>query len=221
MTAHPFADEDRFPISEKVRFLSRVAAYPHGPKSVEVIETHMSWVFLTEELVYKLKKPVRYDFLDFSTIEKRYTAVADEVRLNRRLACDVYLSERPLRIGADGRLTLNECGQVIDWMVEMRRLAQEQDLECVIASGGLTQVDVDCVADLLAGFYQGLPSADIDQDTYCAQFADEAQKTEDILTDRTLKLDEPLLVSALDGFRHALETATPLLRQRVDQGYVV
>lgn len=147
MAAHPFNEEDHFPISEKVRFLSGVAAYPHGPKSVEVIETHMSWVFLAGELVYKLKKPVRYDFLDFSSIEKRCTAVADEVRLNRRLACDVYLSERPLRIGTDGRLTLNECGQVIDWMVKMRRLAKEQDLECVIASGSPAQVDVARVAD--------------------------------------------------------------------------
>ncbi|WP_223425411.1 hypothetical protein [Tateyamaria pelophila] len=221
MTEHPFAEEDRFSISEKVRFLSDAAAYPHGPKSVEVIETHMSWVFLADDLVYKLKKPVRYDFLDFGTIEKRCTAVFDEVRLNRRLAPDVYLSERALRIGADGRLTLNACGQAIDWMVEMRRLAQEQDLECMIASGGLTQVDVTGVADLLATFYQRLPSANTDQYTYYAQFADEAQKTEDILTDPTLELDEPLLTSALDGFWRAFEIAAPLLRHRVEKGFVV
>jgi len=49
MTEHPFAEEDRFSISEKVRFLSDAAAYPHGPKSVEVIETHMSWVFLADD----------------------------------------------------------------------------------------------------------------------------------------------------------------------------
>jgi hypothetical protein len=59
--AYPFPEEDRFPISEKVRFLSGVAAYPHGPKFVEVIETHMLWVFLAGELVYKLKKPMRYE----------------------------------------------------------------------------------------------------------------------------------------------------------------
>lgn len=221
MSAHPRADQNRFPISEKVRFLSGVAAYPHGPKSVEVIETHMSWVFLADDLVYKLKKPVRYDFLDFSTVEKRCAAVADEVRLNRRLASDVYLSERPLRIGTDGRLTLNGYGQAIDWMVEMRRLAQEQDLEHVIASGGPRQVDLSRLTDLLAEFYLRLPPADIDQDTYCSQFADEAQLTENVLTDRTLKLDEPLLASALDGFRRAFETATPLLRHRVQKGCIV
>ena len=75
----------------------------------------MSWVFLAGRVVFKLKKPVRYDFLNFSSVEKRRIAVMDEVRLNRRLAPDVYLSGRALRVAADGRLTLTEMDKVIGY----------------------------------------------------------------------------------------------------------
>ena len=72
-------------IEAKVAFLRRPEAYAEKPRSVEVVETHMSWVFLTERHAYKLKKPVRYDSLDFSTPELRRRDCEAEVRLNRRL----------------------------------------------------------------------------------------------------------------------------------------
>ena len=74
-----------------VEFLSQPAAYAERPERVEKIETHISWVFLTNRFAYKLKKPVRYDFLDFSTAELRRAACEEEVRLNRRLAPDISL----------------------------------------------------------------------------------------------------------------------------------
>ena len=67
-----------------VDFLNQPAAYTERPKRVEQIETHISWVFLTDRFAYKLKKPVRYDFLDFRTAEQRRAACEEEVRLNRR-----------------------------------------------------------------------------------------------------------------------------------------
>ncbi|MFA6206151.1 MAG: hypothetical protein WC689_08065, partial [Methylocystis sp.] len=76
-------------IAEKVRFLSAPGAYAPAPASVAVLETHMSYVFLAGDKVYKLKKPVRYPFLDFSTIDAREHNCREEVRLNRRLAADV------------------------------------------------------------------------------------------------------------------------------------
>src|SRR3990172_5123541 len=88
-------------IDEKVAFLRSPGAYPARPAGIEVIETHMSWVFLTDELVYKLKKPVRYEFLDFSTIEARRQNCEREVQLNRRLAGDVYYGVVPLIMSGD------------------------------------------------------------------------------------------------------------------------
>ncbi|MBK8740827.1 MAG: hypothetical protein IPM02_15450 [Betaproteobacteria bacterium] len=82
-----------------------------------MIETHMSWVYLTDRHAYKLKKPVRYDYLDFSTLEARRQSCEDEIRLNRRLAPDVYLAAIPLTVDAEGGLRLNGTGAVVDWLV--------------------------------------------------------------------------------------------------------
>ena len=78
------------PIAAKRDFLARPDSYRPRPDSVEVRETHMSWVFLAGPLVYKLKKPVRFPYLDFSTLDRREAAARAELRLNRRLAPDVY-----------------------------------------------------------------------------------------------------------------------------------
>ena len=92
-------------LAEKVAFLGRPSSYPHRPASVIAHETHMSWVFLAGDLVYKLKKPVRFPYLDFSTLERREIACRAELRLNRRLARDVYLDV--VALAADsGRLSL-------------------------------------------------------------------------------------------------------------------
>jgi hypothetical protein len=81
----------RVGLEQKIAFLRWPASYPEAPPAVEAIETHMSWAFLTRERVYKLKKPVRYDYLDFSTVKLRRRNCRREVRLNRRLAPGVYL----------------------------------------------------------------------------------------------------------------------------------
>jgi uncharacterized protein len=73
----------------KVRFLRRPDSYPERPGAIEAIESHMSWVFLTDRHAYKLKKPVRYPYLDYSTIEARRANCAAEARLNRRFAPEV------------------------------------------------------------------------------------------------------------------------------------
>jgi aminoglycoside phosphotransferase family enzyme len=83
---------DRHSRSERVRrALSRPESYPHRPAIVEVRETHISWVFLAGELAYKLKKPLALDFLDYGTPARRRAMCEEEVRLNRRLAPDIYL----------------------------------------------------------------------------------------------------------------------------------
>jgi aminoglycoside phosphotransferase family enzyme len=120
---------------------------------VEAVETHMSWVFLTETHAYKLKKPVRYAYLDFSTVEARRLDCEEEVRLNRRLAADVYLGVIPLVLGAEGRLSLGGAGEVVDWLVRMRRLPAERMLDHVLRSGAVTRSEIDHLARRLANFY--------------------------------------------------------------------
>src|SRR5512144_2014808 len=106
----------------KVAFLLQPRTYPEAPPRIELVETHMSWVFLTERYAYKLKKPVRHDFLDFSTLAARYRNCLEELRLNRRLAWNVYLDIVPLAVDPAGQVRLEGTGEVIDWLVKMRRL---------------------------------------------------------------------------------------------------
>ena len=86
------------PLTDLLAALSQPACYPHHPAHVEVVQTHISVVFLAGEAVYKLKKPVRFSFLDYSTLALRHHCCQEEVRLNRRLAPTVYLGVVPVTV---------------------------------------------------------------------------------------------------------------------------
>jgi len=144
-------------LAAKVRFLTRRESYAERPARVASIETHMSWVFLTDEHAYKLKKPVRHSFLDFSTIEARRRNCHRELRLNRRLAPDVYLAVLPLRREPGGRLSLDGSGEIVDWIVKMRRLPADRTLEYGIKHRGVRKADLRRLASLLVGFYRSAP----------------------------------------------------------------
>jgi aminoglycoside phosphotransferase family enzyme len=113
----------------KVAALRRPDAYAGRPQTVEVVETHMSWVFLTPEHAYKMKKPVRYDGLDFSTLATRRFYCSEELRLNRRLTTDVYLDVVALRADALGALRIATAGAAVEWLVMMRRLPNDRMLD--------------------------------------------------------------------------------------------
>ena len=140
-------------IEEKVAFLSSPDAYPNRARSVDTKQTHMSWVFLTETHAWKLKKPVRYDYLDFSTLEARRNDCEQEVVLNRRLAANVYLGVVPLTVAA-GRLGIAGTGEPVDWLVQMRRLPGDRMLDQTIADQTWTDEEIRRVGRLLGGFYR-------------------------------------------------------------------
>ena len=98
-------------LADKVDFLSAIGSYPsERPEVVEARETHMSWVFLTDHFAYKLKKPVRHARVDLRTLEARRRNCLTEMRLNRRLAPDVYLAMKPLTFAAHHGLQLAGMG---------------------------------------------------------------------------------------------------------------
>jgi len=153
-----------------VRWLSRPESYPHRPHRVEQIQTHISQVFLAGEFVYKLKKPVRYDFLDFSTVNAREQACREEVRLNRRLAPDTYLDAVPITRGGGGKLRWGGRGEVVDWLVEMRRLPTELTLDALHRRGQLRPEHIDRLAATLVRFYQSLPPLKLTSEAYRDRF---------------------------------------------------
>jgi uncharacterized protein len=124
-----------------------------GSGNVELVETHISWVFLLDRDVFKVKKPVNLGFVDFRTRELRRVACEAEVQLNRRLAPHVYLGTVPVRRGDDGRARFGGSGPVVDWAVRMRRLPDEARADHLLAAGELSPSAVAAVASRLAAFH--------------------------------------------------------------------
>lgn len=109
--------------------LARPAVYPHRVDRVDVRETHISWVFLAGDRAYKLKKQLVLPFLDYGTPQRRREMCREEVRLNRRLAPDVYLGVRAVAARAGGlELAAEDDPRAIDYVVEMRRYDERSTL---------------------------------------------------------------------------------------------
>ena len=157
-------------LADKVAALGDCALYPERPATVECLETHMSWVFLTDAHVYKLKKPVRYEYLDFSTCALRRRNCEEEVRLNRRLAPDVYIGVVPLTLRPDGGMALGGPGPAVDWLVKMRRLSRAGMLDTAIGTHTLQCEAADRIAAALAIFYATAHQVDMAPAAYRARF---------------------------------------------------
>lgn len=118
----------------------------------ELIETHISWVFLGPSEVFKVKRRVDLGFLDFTTLEKRHAACDAEVKLNKRLAPDVYLGVVPIRI-AGGQHRIDGPGDVVDYAVHMRRLSVDARADVLLGAGSLGPEQIDELATRIAQFH--------------------------------------------------------------------
>lgn len=204
-----------------VAWLSSPAAYPHHPAEVERVETHISCVFLAGTEVYKLKKPVRYDFLDFSTLAAREHACREEVRLNRRLAQHVYQGVVPVTAQATGGFALGGDGEVVDWLVHMRRLPADRMLDAMHRRSELTAAHIDSLAELLARFYTRLQPVAMRTEHYLARCLAHVQGNRTELLAASHHLPRGV-VERVHGFQLQLLHLRPeLFATRVQAGRVV
>ena len=127
-----------------------------------LIETHISWVFLGEREVFKIKRPVNFGFLDFRSREARRHACEAEVLLNRRLAEDVYLGVVPITVDDAGIHSIDGDGHTVDWAVHMRRLSEDCRADLRLARGELETKDIDALAARISNFHD---SARCDEET--------------------------------------------------------
>jgi uncharacterized protein len=204
-----------------VTFLSSPEAFPRGDGGVEVKETHKSWVFLCGEHVYKLKKPVRNHLQDLTTLATREENARNEVRLNRRLAPEIYLGAVPLTRLPDGELCIDGRGTPVDWLVHMKRIPEAMMLDHAIASGSVTRERIECVIHLLADFYQGLDPFDLAPEAYFAHFVREHLENARILTTTGFGFGPRDIDVLLDAFASFLEDVRPLLQERACAGRIV
>jgi len=131
----------------------RPECYPHPVAKVAMIETHISWVLLTGEYAYKVKKPVNLGFLDFSTLAARHRYCQEEVRLNRRLAPDIYMDVVAVRDSPAGP-RIGGDGPVLEYAVKMRAFAQEALAARVLKAGEFGAAHIDTLADCIVAFHQ-------------------------------------------------------------------
>jgi len=148
-------------MSPLIEALRDPRCYPHPVERVELIETHISWLLLTGRYAYKLKKPVSLGFLDFSTLDRRRHFCEEELRLNRRLAPELYLDVVPITGRADAP-QIDGSGEPIEWAVRMRQFDQADLLDRRIAAGTLGAETVDALADRVAAFHASASSAPVD-----------------------------------------------------------
>jgi aminoglycoside phosphotransferase family enzyme len=155
-------------LANKVAALKEPRAYPEPPGEITAVQTHMSWVFLTARNAYKLKKPVRQDYLDFSSLSAREHYCREELRLNQRLAPGVYLDVVPLRRDARGELRMAGPGETVEWLVKMRRLPAERMLDRMIRSGTVQDARITELGEVLESFYRDAPRAALSSAEYVA-----------------------------------------------------
>lgn len=204
-------------LQAKVAFLCRATSYPDTNR-VEALETHMSWVFLTDRYVYKLKKPVHYDFLDFSRPEARYKYCNEEVLINQALAGDTYLGVVPLNF-RNGLIQINGSGKAIDWLVKMKRLPEALMLHNLIKQGCVPQSKVQQAADKLVNFY--LHASPIRTSEHLNLMVKELEHNCTELLRNEFDLPHSLVISIeTDLLRYVIKHGE-LLAQRMEEGRII
>ncbi len=138
-----------------IEALLRPDAYPHAVRQLKLLETHISWVILTGEFAYKIKKPVRYNFVDYSTLELRRRNCEEELRLNRRLAPDLYLEVVPIA-GPPASARVGVEGAPCEFAVRMRQFEQQSLLEAALFAGTAQRSHFDTFGRRLAAFHRSV-----------------------------------------------------------------
>lgn len=208
-------------LEEKVALLRSPASYPHACRAVEARETHMSWVFLADGFAWKLKKPVHYPFLDYRAPEERRRFCEEEVRLNRRLAPGVYLDVVPLLRRADGTLGIGGVGQVVDWLVMMRRLPAALMLDAALEQGTATRDAVTRAAGHIAAFYAFAAPEPVAEAAYLERFRHELALNRHVLHDGAYGLPEEAPAAVITTLNAFLAEEAGLLLAPLRSGDVV
>jgi uncharacterized protein len=141
-----------------IQALTEPSRYAHPVDRVQVLQTHISWVILTGRYAYKIKKPLDLGFLNFTTLERRRINCEEELRLNRRLAPDLYLKVMAIS-GTPEAPILDGTGEAIEYAVQMKEFPQEAQLDRVLARGELTAEHIDALALRLVAFHRDIPKA--------------------------------------------------------------
>lgn len=204
-----------------VAFLSDPASYPDRPQSVQVTETHMSFVFIAGDRVYKIKKPIRLGFVDFTALAARRHNCERELSLNQRLAPGVYLGIMPLMRLPGGQFALGSHGVPVEWIVVMSRLDDDKLLDRMLAHGDVQPAGIDRLCGLLAGFYAETARIVISPDELVARWRIAIDLVAKSLTDPIFALPAAAVAQPIAALRGVLDHDAGIIAARAIQGRIV
>jgi aminoglycoside phosphotransferase family enzyme/predicted kinase len=202
--------------SATIEFLREPRSYPHRPRTVERIDTHGAVIFLAGSRAYKLKRAVKLAYLDFSSLEKRRAVCERELALNRATAPELYLGVLPIMRDAGGRLSFQGGGEIVDWVIEMRRFDGDLLFDALARAGRLHPPLVEKLAQAVERFHARAP-----QRPQCAWPGTLAQVIKTVTAAfAQAELADLGLESAIAGLRGAVESGDHLLNSRREAGFV-
>lgn len=149
---------DRDPQQDVLQFLSALA--DRGGATAKRIDTHAASVFLTSDRAYKIKRAVKFPFLDYSTLEKRREACEAELRINRAFTPEIYIAVIPVTRQSNGGLALDGSGTAVEWVLEMRRFDETQTLDMLVPAGNFDRVAADQLGKIVAAMHAGARTTD-------------------------------------------------------------
>ena len=206
-------------IPEQINELILRGKFPENYSQPDLVETHISWVILADHFVYKIKKPVCYSFLDFSTLEKRRYYCEREVELNKRLADDIYLDVQPVRNISGSIIIGGEDGEVIDYAVRMRKIDRERQMDALLLNNKVTTSDIQKLAEKIAAFHKNAIII------YQKDFLDvqnmfnDLVKEKDYLKENSDSDNSNIISRAIDLSNAFIEKNKALLANRLEAGF--
>ena len=207
--------------STLIKFMLNPDTYPFKPEKVEMLQTHISYLFIAGEYVYKVKKPVNFGFLDYSTLEKRKFYCGQEIKLNSRLSPEIYLGVSEI-VSDKSILSLDGKGEIEEYAIKMSRLPPDMMMDRMIFDKRIDKAIIKKIADKIAAFHQ---SADVNSDI--SKFGDIEiilkNANENFLqTDKfigiSLTQDEYNLIK--DFSYKFIDNNKPILKKRVDENKI-
>lgn len=204
-----------------VGFLSDPTSYHGACELVERVETHFAWVFFAGALAYKLKKPMHRPGMDLTALPAREHACREELRLNRRLAAEVYLDVVPVTRTTAGGLALGGAGTVVEWLVKMKRLPAECMLDRAVLAGTVTPGWLEPVGILLGEFYRSRIPVITNGEVYERRLRQQLHDARTEFDPGSLGTDEAPVEDLIDRQIQFLERYPDLFGERARCGHVV
>ncbi len=194
--------------------------FPEPTRKVELVETHISWVLLTDTRAYKIKKPVRFSFADFSALSQRHFFCDRELMLNRRLTQDMYLSVLPVLRTGDRFSIGKGNGEIVDYALCMTRQDNTRQMNLLLEKNEVTPTHMAQLAGILAAFHQKAQRVDLPFDLEAkVRLFDDLRSVTDFLERHLGKTAREKVEEALTSAPPMLQRVFPRIKERIQLGF--